>query len=140
MVSLGMAYRQGRFHRWGRQYEAVADPQVEGMPDVGLWNLARLLQPLEQGGTLPAEGIDHGMHPSGKAAGQVLRQATTGDVGHAVDGYRSILKCLHQVPVDPGGRQQGLDDAAFAGPRGGSIYTLGLQDASHQAEAIAVHP
>ena len=35
-------------------------------------------------------------------AGQVFRQASTGDVGHAMEGDSGLLEGLHQGAVQPG--------------------------------------
>ena len=60
-------------HGIGRQHQAVAHPQVEGVPEIRFRYLTIGLQPAEQGGTFPAFGIHPGVHPGGEAAGQVFR-------------------------------------------------------------------
>ena len=42
----------------GRHHQAEAHPKVEGVPEIGFWNIAGLLQPAKQCRSFPAAGID----------------------------------------------------------------------------------
>ena len=82
-----------------RQHQAEANTEIERVPHVRLGHLTVLLQPTEQGWTLPAAGIDAAMNPGRQGARQVLRQAATGDVCHAVQLHAVLEQRLHKGAI-----------------------------------------
>ena len=140
-MTLGLAARQHVLKGLWWDHQTKAHAHIEGVPEVGLRHLPLLLKPAEQGGTLPAAGIHPGVHPGGQAAGQIFRQASAGDVGHAADGGPLGQQALHQGGVEAGGGQQAGDHGSpIAAEPGFGCGFAGFEDAAHQAEAVAVHP
>ena len=81
------------------------------------------------------------MHTIGQGPGQIFRQAAAGDVGHAVQLHRRRQQRRHQGGIEHGGLQQGIEHRrATRGEGPIRRRPRQFQDATHQAEAIAVHP
>src|SRR5689334_10167157 len=79
---LQRARRLGARHR-----EDEADAAVEGAAHLGLGHAAFLLQPVEHGGALPARRVHRRAAALREHPRQVLGDAATGDVGHALHAH-----------------------------------------------------
>src|SRR5258708_24391788 len=75
----------GLLHLFCGDYDDEADAHVEGAEHLVLGYVAEGLQVFEEGWGLPGGEVDECAHSLGENAGEVLRDAAAGDVGHAVD-------------------------------------------------------
>src|SRR6266851_8448871 len=79
----------GLLHLFCGDYDDEADAHVERAEHLVLGYVAERLQVLEEGWGLPGGEVDECAHALGEDAGEVLRDAAAGDVGHAVDDFGS---------------------------------------------------
>eukprot|EP01092_Planopodium_desertum_P014841 TRINITY_DN7609_c0_g4_i2.p2 TRINITY_DN7609_c0_g4~~TRINITY_DN7609_c0_g4_i2.p2 ORF type:complete len:374 (-),score=160.05 TRINITY_DN7609_c0_g4_i2:543-1664(-) len=116
-----------------------ADAAVEGAPHLAVSHRAFLLQPLEHRRQGPRRGLDVQAEAFGHHADDVLGEAATSDVGHAVDGIAMRLQQRQdRLDVQAGGGHQRIDqlDPAFQfqlGRAAGAVV-----DAADQRIAVGV--
>ncbi len=83
--SLLFTEAEGRSDGWLRKHQAVADSEIEGVPEIPLFDSAVGLKPGEQIWTWPAVPIHPGDRALRQAARQVLGNPSTRDVSHRMN-------------------------------------------------------
>ena len=91
----------------GGQGDDHADAAVEGAIHFVTGDVASLLQPAEHCRPLPALLVDHRLGVGGQDTGDVLPEATAGDVGQGVD-LALLDELEHRFHIDAGRLQQGV--------------------------------
>lgn len=123
-----------------RHHKAITDSHVEGVPEVAFRNLSSLLQPVEQGRTRPAVGLDLNTDVGREAAGKIFGNPSTCDVCHPMDGDVMAQQGLHQVWIKPRWFQQVPNQGALVCPVTGlMVSTGGFENPANKAVAIAVN-
>ena len=123
-----------------REHKAVANSEIEGVPEIPFLNPARALKPLEQLRAGPALSIHVGDQASRQAPRQVLGNPSACDVGHGVNGSSLAQQLLDQCSIEVCRMQEGVDQQLVVRTEAGFCGCVtGLKNFSHQAEAIAVN-
>ena len=77
----------GFLYSLGRNYDDEADAHIEGAEHLILFDIAELLEMLEERRDGPGGEVDGCAHAFGDDAREVLGDASAGDVGHTVDDF-----------------------------------------------------
>ncbi len=122
----------------GRCGHDQADTAVKGAPHLRFGYLAGLLQPVEHRWPGPRVGIDPRIHVAWQDAGQVLGQATAGDMGDARNGM-GLQRRQHRAHVDAGRGEQEVAYRPAADGRGRPVGGS-FENAADQRVAVGMRP